>query len=254
MTSKVHKCFHEQRRNWSVLPTRRLLTAAVGMCLAVCSATSPILRAAPRQAASGSNSAPVSNTPVITANPERVKLSDGNGTTEINWDTGNGSMGFVFVTEEGGKPLLFANGPRGKEIAPWIKRHSYVFELYADDQRQILLAKITVSGSGEVASSQHILSWQTVTRWALSIGLSAVLYFAVYLSSTGTVRTTFPTEPSTSPRPLHVARNLFCGIAPFICVDGAIFHSGLYVSMLAPSSYAGRVWRITRAEKERTSS
>jgi hypothetical protein len=224
------------------------------MCLAVCSATSPILRAAPRQAASGSNSAPVSNTPVITANPERVKLSDGNGTTEINWDTGNGSMGFVFVTEEGGKPLLFANGPRGKEIAPWIKRHSYVFELYADDQRQILLAKLTVSGSGEVASSQHVLSWQAVARWALIIGLAAVLYFAVYLSSTGPVRTTFPTEPSTSPRPLHVARNFFFGIAAFICVDGVIFHSGLYVSMLAPSSYAGRVWRITRAEKERTSS
>jgi hypothetical protein len=59
-------------------------------------------------------------------------------------------MGFVFVTEEGGKPLLFANGSRGREIAPWIKRHGYVFELYADDQRQILLAKLTVSGSGEV--------------------------------------------------------------------------------------------------------
>src|SRR4030095_5864766 len=235
-------------------PTRRLLTAAVGMCLAVCSATSPILRHAPRQAASGSNSAPVSNTRVITANPERVKLSDGNGTTEINWDTGNGAMGFVFVTEEGGKPLLFANGPRGKEIAPWIKRHSYVFELYADDQRQILLAKLTVSGSGEVASSQHVLSWQAVARWALIIGLAAVLYFAVYLSSTGPVRTTFPTEPSTSPRPLHVARNFFFGIAAFICVEGVIFHSGLYASILAPSSYAGRVVRLTEVEKKRAPS
>ena len=93
MTSEVHKCFHEQRRNWSVLPIRRLLIAAVAVCLAVCPATSPILRAAPQQAPSGSNSAPVSGAPVIAANPERVKLSDGNGTTEINWDTGNGSMG-----------------------------------------------------------------------------------------------------------------------------------------------------------------
>jgi hypothetical protein len=105
MTSELHKCFHEQRRNWSVLPTRRLLIAAVAVCLAVCPATAPILRAAPHQAPSGSNSAPVSGAPVISANPERVKLSDGNGTTEIIWDTGNGSMGFVFVTEEGGKPL-----------------------------------------------------------------------------------------------------------------------------------------------------
>jgi hypothetical protein len=88
-----------------VLPTRRLLIAAVAVCLAVCPATAPMLRAAPHQAPSGSNSAPVSGAPVITANPERVKLSDGNGTTEIIWDTGNGSMGFVFVTEEGGKSL-----------------------------------------------------------------------------------------------------------------------------------------------------
>ena len=120
MTSEVHKCFHEQRRNWSVLPTRRLLIAAAAMCLAVCPATAPIPRAAAQRAPSGSNSAAVSGAPVITADPERVKLSDGDGATEINWDTGNGSIGFVFVTEEGRKPLLFANGSRGREIAPWI--------------------------------------------------------------------------------------------------------------------------------------
>ncbi len=40
----------------------------------------------------------------------------------------------------------------------------------------------------------------------------------------------------------------------FICVDGAVFHSGLYVSILAPSSYAGRIWRITQAEKARAPS
>ena len=68
------------------------------------------------------------------------------------------------------------------------------------------------------------------------------------------MRTTFPTEPTTSPRQLHVARNLFLGIAAFLCVDGAVFHSGLYVSILAPSSYAGRVARITQAEKERAPS
>jgi len=84
--------------------------------------------------------------------------------------------------------------------------------------------------------------------------LAAVLYFAVYLSSTGPVRTTFPTEPTTTPRPLHTRRNLLLGIVAFICVDGAIFHTGLYVSILAPSSYAGRIARITRSEKERAPS
>ena len=111
--------------------------------------TASTLRAAPQQNISGSNTARVSHAPVITAKPERVTVSDGNGSTEIEWDTGNGSMGFVFVTEDGGKPLLFADGSRGKQVAPWIKKHSYVFELYADDQRQTLLAKVTVSGFAE---------------------------------------------------------------------------------------------------------
>ena len=253
MTSEVHKCFREQRRNWPTLLRHHSVIAAVAVYVAMYSGSGPILRAATEQDLSGSNSQRVP-APTITAKPERVTVGDGNGTTEINWDTGNGSMGFVFVTEEDGKPLLFANGSRGREIAPWIKRHSYVFELYADDQRQTLLAKVTVSGSAEGRSSQQMLSWQAVARWTLIIGLAAVLYFAVYLSSTGPVRTTFPTEPTTSARRLHVGRNLLLGIAAFICVDGAIFHSGLYVSILAPSSYAGRIERITLAEKKRAPS
>ncbi len=163
-------------------------------------------------------------------------------------------MGFVFVTEEVGQPVLFASGPRGKQVVSWIGKHSYLFELYRDDQRQTLLAKVTILGFAESPSSQQTASWQVVARWALIIGLAAIAYCAVYLSSTGPVRTSFPTEPTTSPRQLHVSRNLFLGIVAFICIDGAIFHSGLYVSILAPSSYAGRLWKITQAEKERAPS
>ena len=255
MTSEVHKCFHEQQRNWSVLLKVRAVISAIALCVATYSGTAPILRAAPApQQNLHSNPDLGSRGPTITAKPERVTLTDGSGSTEIDWDTGNGSMGFVFVTEEGGKPAPFASGPRGTQVAPWIGEHSYVFELYGDDQRKTLLAKITVSGFAESTSSQQTVSWQVAARWALIIGLAAVLYFAVYLSSTGPVRTTFPVEPTTSPRPLHVGRNLFLGIAAFICVDGAIFHSGLYVSILAPSSYAGRVERITLTEKKRAAS
>jgi len=163
-------------------------------------------------------------------------------------------MGFVFVTEEGGKPVLFANGSRGKEAAPWIKKRSYVFELYGDDSRRTLLAKVIVSGSAESTSSQHTVSWPVIAHWALIIGLTAIVYFAFYLSAPGPVRKTFPTEPTTSPHPLHVALNLFLGIAALICVDGAIFHTGLYVAILAPNSYAGRIAGITRAEKDRAPS
>ena len=204
MTGEVHKAFHEQRRNRSLLPKPRSLIAAVAVCVAVYLGTAPTLQADPQQSISGSNSERVSRAAVITAKPDRVTLSDGPG--------------------------------------------------YGNDQRQTLLAKVTVLGSAESTSSQHTVSWQVVARWALIIGLAAVLYFAVYLSSTGPVRTTFPTEPTTSPRQLHVGRNLCLGIAAFICVDGAIFHSGLYVSILAPSSYAGRLEKITQAERERAPS
>jgi hypothetical protein len=254
MTSEVHKRFHRQQRSWLVIPKPRSVIGAVAVCLATYLATASSLRAAPQQSASDSNSERVSPASAITAKPERVTLRNGSGSTEIEWDTGNESMGFVFVTEDGGKPVLFAKSARGKEVAPWIKKHSYIFELYADDQRQTLLGKVTVSGSAESVSPQRTVSWEAVARWALIIGLAAVVYFAVYLSSTGPVRTTFPVEPTTSPRPLHVGRNLWLGIAAFICVDGAIFHSGLYVSVLAPNSYAGRVVRITQAEKERAPS
>jgi hypothetical protein len=249
MTGEVDKRFQGQRRNWLMLLKAQSVMAALVASFAICSGIVPTLRAAPQQNASGSNSERVSRTPVVTANPERVTLTNGSGSTEIEWDTGNGSTGFVFVTEDGGKPVVFANSSRGTQVAPWIRNHRYVFELYGDNQRKKLLAQVTVSGSDENVSSQH--SWQGVGRWMLIMGLAAVVYFAVYLSATGPVRTTFPTEPTTSPRPLHVGRNLFLGIAAFMAVDGAIFHSGLYVSILAPSSYAGRVANITLAEKER---
>ena len=232
----------------------RVRVSAVAVCLVFCVGTLSSVWGELQQNATGSNSEGVSGPAVITAKPERVTLGERSGSTEIEWDTGDGSMGFVFVTEDVGKPVLFANGSQGREVAPWIGKHTYVFELYRDDQRQTLLAKVTVLGSAESTSSQQMVSWQVVARWALIIGLAAISYCAVYLSSTGPVRTTFPTEPTTSPRQLHVARTLFLGIAAFLCVDGAVFHSGLYVSILAPSSYAGRISRITQAEEDRAPS
>jgi hypothetical protein len=129
MTGEVHKRFDGQGCNWSVVPKTRSVIAAVAVCVALYSGTASTLRAAAQQNTSDSNSERVSRAPGITAKPERVTLSDGSGSTEIEWDTGNGSMGFVFVTEDGGKPVLFTNSSRGKQVAPWIGKHSYVFEL-----------------------------------------------------------------------------------------------------------------------------
>ena len=253
MTGEVYKRSQAERRNWSVLAKARPVMAALVVCLAVLSGGVPTFGAALEQNASTNNSNPVLGAPVITAKPERVTLTGGVGSTKIEWDTRNGSPGFVFVTENGRNPFLFGKGARGNRIAPWIKRYHYVFELYGDDQRRTLLARVTVSGSPEPLSSQRKI-WQGLAQWVLVVGLAAVSYFAVYLSSTGPLRTTFPTEPTTSPRPVHVGRNLILGIAAFICADGLIFHSGLYVSVLAPDSYAGRVAEITRVERERAPS
>jgi hypothetical protein len=254
MTGEVYKRSQAEPRNWSVLAKARAVMAVIVVCLALFSGRVSTVGAALEQNASTSNSVPVSGAPVITAKPERVALTGGGGSTEIEWDTGNGLPGFVFVTENGRKPVLFAKGSRGSRIAPWIKRHDYVFELYGDDQLRTLLARVTVFGSTEALSSQRKISWQGLAHWVLIVGLAAVSYFSVYLSSKGPLRTTFPTEPTTSPRPVHVGRNLFLGIAAFICADGLIFHSGLYVSILAPDSYAGRVAEITRAERARAPS
>ncbi len=196
------------------------------------------------------------DTPRITATPERVKVSDGSASTDIAWNTGDGSIGFVFVTANGRPPVLVAKGKEGSRVISWIRRGNYVFELYGDAERRTLLATVPVSG---VATEPETLSQRTglsqgQLRWLLFAALLAVLYAALYLSSTGPVRTKFPVEPATSPHPLHVARNLLLGLVTFICVDGVVFHTRLYTSILAPESYAGRMAAITRTEKNRASS
>ena len=192
----------------------------------------------------------------ITATPQRVKVSDGFADTDISWNTGDESIGFVFVTANGRPPVLVATGHEGSRFISWIRRGNYVFELYGDAGRRTLLASVNVSG---VATEPEILSQRTnlshgQLRWLVVAALLAVLYAALYLSSTGPVPTKFPLEPTTSPHPLHVARNLLLGVAAFISVDGLVFHTRLYTSILAPESYAGRIAAITRAEKDRVSS
>ncbi len=258
LTNKAKNNLQGELPNLLSLTKDRSLRAAIATlvaCVGVCSATVSIKGATLSRNVSAGGSEAISRPPFVSAKPENVPLTNNeNGSTEIRWDTGNGSPGFVFVTAEGKKPVRFANGQRGTQIVSWIGKRRYAFELYGDAQRRTLLAKVIVTGSVESSPSQRGTPRQCVARWALILALGAVLYFVLYLSSTGKLRTTFPTEPTKSPQPLHVGRNLFLGIAAFICVDAIIFHSGLYVSILAPASYAGRIAEITQAEKERAPS
>ena len=233
--------------------TRIRSVTAVVMCLVVFVGTLHTLGAAVKQSGADTDEGKSSGAPAITANPGHVRVAGGAGSTEISWDTGNGSMGFVFVTTSEGKPVLFASGAKGSRVAPWIRPGAYAFELYGDDQRRTLLAAVTVSGTTESEASGTMLL-RGKARWLLILALMVVVYVALYLSSTGTLRTTFPTEPTTSTRPLHVGRNLLLGVAVFVCVDGLVFHTELYTSILAPDSYAGRLAVITRTEKQRPAS
>ena len=193
--------------------------------------------------------------PSISATPERVAINIERGSTEIRWDTGDQSVGFVFVSVNGGKPGLFATASKGSRVLSWIGVGSYVFELCGDAERQTLLAGVTVSGISAPQVSPLDALWQRrAVRWVLGVVVVAVLYVAIYLSAPGAIPKGFRAEPSTSPRQLHVARNLLIGVAVFTCLDGAIFHTGLYTSILAPASYAGRMATLARAEKQRVSS
>src|SRR5437016_3938055 len=113
-----------------------------------------------------------SGNPVITANPEHVTVTGGSGNTEIHWDTGNGSMGFVFVTGSDQKPVLFASGPKGSQLVPWIRSARYVFELYSDENRRTLLATVTVLGNVKTAAAPQTMLWRArVARWLLVLVL-----------------------------------------------------------------------------------
>ena len=235
-----------------------LLAICVGACFAPPSAKGEI--AQPNGTANATDH--VKRAPSITATPERVTVGVEPGRSEIRWDTGDGSVGFVYVSTNGEKRTLFATGPTGRATAPWIKRASYLFELYRDVEQRTLLAAVTISGvsalkvspKASLKVSPLTTLWQNNAQWLLAAVALVVLYFAVYFSTPGEMRTGFPAEPSTSPRQLHVVRNLLLGLVVFACVDGAIFHTELYTSILAPDSFAGRMAILTRAEKERVSS
>ncbi len=196
----------------------------------------------------------IKGAPRITATPERVKITGRTGRTDIAWSTSDGTKGFIFVTANGRPPILVTAGSEGSHVVPWIGTGVYVFQLYGDAERKILLATVVVIGVAERGVRANAGWWRNQLRWLVIGVLVVILYVAVYLSSTGPVRAKFPVEPTISPHALHVARNLLLGLAVFICVDGVVFHTRLYPSILAPDSYAGRMAVLTRAEKDRQSS
>jgi hypothetical protein len=86
--------------------------------------------------------------PVLSAEPNPVPAGDPNqpvGTTVITWNTGNGTIGNLYVKVDRGPEVFVTRGPSGTHEIHWIQFDSfYEFRLYAK-KRSKLLAKLAVT-------------------------------------------------------------------------------------------------------------
>lgn len=82
----------------------------------------------------------------IRAQSNPVPPGTGNAVTTIQWDTGDGSWGQVFLAERGKPEKIFSAGPKGSQEVPWIATGvTCEFRLYAGKDRRQLLGSVTVS-------------------------------------------------------------------------------------------------------------
>jgi ABC-type transport system substrate-binding protein len=95
-----------------------------------------------------SPASPAASAATITASPNPVPVGEGLGTTTITWNTGDGTVGQVYVSVDGGPESLFGGGPPGSAAASWIQAgKTYEFRLYAGTEHATVLAKTEVSRS-----------------------------------------------------------------------------------------------------------
>ena len=94
-----------------------------------------------------SAASPVAPAATITASPNPITTSEGPGTTTITWNTGDGTTGQVYVSEDGAPETLFSAGSTGSAPAPWIQAgKTFEFRLYAGTEHAKVLAKTRVPG------------------------------------------------------------------------------------------------------------
>ena len=95
-------------------------------------------------ASAASSAAPAAT---IAASPNPVTIGEEPGTTTITWNTGDGTTGQVYVSEDGAPETLFTSGPPGSAPAPWIRvGKTFEFRLYAGTEHAKVLAKTQVTG------------------------------------------------------------------------------------------------------------
>jgi hypothetical protein len=121
---------------------RFIRTTAVVMPLFFLAACNP--SKAPE--ANAPTASPGASTATITASPNPVPVGQGPGTTTITWNTGDGSVGTVYLAKDGEPEAAFASGTPGSAPAPWIEAgKTYEFRLYAGTEHTKMLAKTQVT-------------------------------------------------------------------------------------------------------------
>lgn len=149
------------------------------------------------------------------------------GTSTITWDTGDGSVGQVYVAVDYspnliggfiGEDRLFAQNPSGSQDAPWINYYGYYyrFSLYAGLTHTTLLKSLIL----QVTFSQRL----TATPNPVPAG-----------TGLGTTRITFGTP----------ARGLGGGASVFVSMDGgkqALFTAGSGGEVDAPWIQTGHTY------------
>jgi hypothetical protein len=93
------------------------------------------------------SASPAASAATLTASPNPVPAGEGAGTTNITWNTADGTAGQVYVSVDGAPESIFAGGPPGSAAAPWIEAgKTYEFRLYAGTEHAKVLAKTQVTG------------------------------------------------------------------------------------------------------------
>lgn len=84
--------------------------------------------------------------PALTADPNPVPPGEDAGKTMISWQTGDGTMGDVYVVTNSNPETLFAQGPKGRAEAPWIVADStFEFRLYSGKNHKTILRRVIVT-------------------------------------------------------------------------------------------------------------
>lgn len=120
--------------------------------------------------------------PTITATPNPVPTNNGSGTTTLNWNTGDGSYGQVYVSVNGGVETVVGQGASGQITISWIQQGStYVFRLYQGTAHQNVLAQVTVTTPPPAVSASPNPTSNGVTNvtWATNNGSQGQVYVSM---------------------------------------------------------------------------